>query len=79
MQNTGPSISGGSSHMRGCTMITRDDLIRIASRYDTLMAHAMLRALGADAPMRTRGRTTAKHDRYAGAAELMRQTHGVNL
>ncbi len=27
-------------------MVTRADLLRIARRYDTLMSHAMMRALG---------------------------------
>lgn len=39
-------------------MLTHDNLLRIARRYDTLMARAMLRALGYAKPLRgpSRGR-----------------------
>ena len=58
--------------------MTREDFLRIALRYDTAMSRAMLRALGVDAPRRG-GKVKAKADRYAGAAELMRQKTGVRL
>lgn len=58
----------------------RDELARIALRYDTLMSRAMLRALGAATP-RARGRAdaAARNSRYDGATELMRQRVGVRL
>jgi hypothetical protein len=58
--------------------MTRDEMARIALRYDTLMSWAMLRALGVERPKR-KGRTSSKHDRYKGARKLMRQRHGVRL
>ena len=58
--------------------MTRDEMARIALRYDTLMSWAMLRALGVERPMR-KGRTSSKRDRYKGARKLMRQRHGVRL
>lgn len=58
--------------------MTPDDLARIALRYETLMADAMLRALGVERPPRKpRGRTSSKHDRYRGTRKAMRQRHGV--
>ena len=61
--------------------MTRDELARIAMRYDTLMADAMLRALGVDRPptRRRKGRAYQKGGRYDGARELMAQAHGVRL
>jgi len=56
----------------------REDFLRIAMRYDTVMSRAMLRALGVERPAK-RGAVAAKVDRYAGASKLMRQTHGVRL
>lgn len=58
--------------------MTRDELARIALRYDTLMSRAFLRALGLDPPSRGReGRVIANADRYDGLAECMGQRHGV--
>lgn len=59
--------------------MTRDELMRIALRYDTALSRAMLRALGVDVPHRAVPGTIARVDRYAGAAGLMKQTHGVRL
>lgn len=59
--------------------MTRDDLARIALRYDTVMSRALLRALGVPVPHRARSGSIVRADRYAGASDLMRQTHGVNL
>jgi len=59
--------------------MTRDELARIALRYDTSMSRAMLRALGIDVPHAVRTGTTARVDRYAGAADLMAQRHGVRM
>ena len=58
--------------------MTRDDLARIAMRYDTAMSRAMLRALGIEppAPRADAGRVPNR-DRYRGARRLMRQRHGV--
>lgn len=56
----------------------REDFLRIALRYDTAMSRALLRALGVDAPA-AKPAVAAKVDRYAGAARLMRQKHGVRL
>lgn len=60
----------------------RGELAAIALRYDTVVADAMLRALGVDRPARKPGSTrdrSAKHRRYRGAAKLMNQRHGVRL
>ena len=59
-------------------MMTREDFLRIALRYDTPMSDALLRALGAVRPVK-RGVTSAKVDRYAGARKLMKQRTGVRL
>ena len=59
--------------------MTRDELLRIALRYDTALSRAMLRALGVDVPHRAAPGTIARVDRYAGARKLMRQKHGVRL
>lgn len=58
-------------------MLSRDELTRIALRHDTSMSRAMLRALDVPVPHRARPGAVARVDRYAGAASLMRQTHGV--
>ena len=61
--------------------MTRDQLARIALRYDTAMSRAMLRALGVTRPLaqgKTRDRS-AKSRKYRGARKLMKQTHGVRL
>lgn len=60
--------------------MTRDDLARIALRYDTVMSFAMLKALGVKRPPRKRGTTrdkSAKSRKYRGAKKLMRQRYGV--
>ena len=59
--------------------MTRDELTRIALRYDTALSRAMLRALGVDVPHRRVPGTIARVDRYRGAKQLMKQRHGVNL
>lgn len=59
--------------------MTRDQMARIAMRYDTSMSRAMLRALGVDAPARSGGRATARADRYEGTLECMAQRHGVRM
>ena len=59
--------------------MTRDELMRIALRYDTALSRAMLRALGVDVPHRAVPGTIARADRYAGAERLMRQRTGVRL
>lgn len=59
--------------------MTRDELLRIALRYDTAMSRAMLRALGMDVPHRAVPGTIARVDRYAGASKLMRQRTGVRM
>ena len=58
--------------------MTRDELARIALRYDTAMSRAMLRALGVPVPHRApRAGAIARVDRYGGLAECMGQRHGV--
>lgn len=59
--------------------MTRDELARCALRYDTAMSRAMLRAIGIAVPHRLRPGTIAMVDRFAGAAKLMKQRHGVRL
>ena len=59
--------------------MTRDEMARIALRYDTALSRAMLRALGVDVPHRHAPGTIVLVDRYAGAERLMRQKHGVRL
>ena len=58
----------------------RDQLARIALRYDTAMSRAMLRALGVPVPhgVPRRG-SIARVDRYDGAIECMAQRHGVRM
>ena len=61
--------------------MTRDELAAIALRYDTVVADAMLRALGVTRPV-TSGATvdkSAKSRKYRGARKLMAQKHGVLL
>lgn len=57
--------------------MTRDQLARIALRYDTAMSRAMLRALGVDVPHRARPGTVVSVDRYDGMMECFAQRHGV--
>ena len=59
--------------------MTRDELARIALRYDTALSRAMLRALGVKVPHRARHGTIQRVDRYDGVAELMAQRHGVKM
>ena len=58
--------------------MTREELARIALRYDTQLSRAMLRALGVEPRVRARGRATAKVDRYEGIAECFAQRVGVS-
>ena len=51
----------------------RDQLARIALRYDTAMSRAMLRALGIPIPeQRPRPGTVARVDRYEGLEECLK-------
>ena len=59
--------------------MTRDQMARLALRYETQIADAMLRALGVERPKRKQGRTSSKRDRYRGARKPMKQRHGVRL
>ena len=60
----------------------REQLARIALRYDTTVSDAMLKALGIQRPKR-KGRTrdrSAKSRKYKGGyKKLMEQKHGVPL
>ena len=64
--------------------MTREQLARIALRYDTTMSRAMLRALGLPAPERG-GRgviiavDAARAGTYADVRECMGQRYGVRL
>lgn len=57
--------------------MTRDQLARIALRYDTTMSRAMLRALGVDVPHRARPGTVISVDKYDGMMECFGQKVGV--
>ena len=57
--------------------MTRDELARIALRYDTTMSRAMLRALGVDVPHRAKPGTIVRVDRFDGIAECFAQKVGV--
>jgi len=57
--------------------MTRDELARIALRYDTALSRAMLRALGVEVPHRARPGSIVLADRYGGVAECFAQRHGV--
>lgn len=62
-------------------MLTTEQLASIALRYDTLMAYAILKALGVHKPEgrpETRDRS-ARSRKYRGARKLMMQRHGVRL
>ena len=62
--------------------MTRDELARIALRYDTAMSRAMLRALGLPVPERpVAGRIVrvGADGTYDGIAECMGQRYGVAL
>lgn len=58
--------------------MTRDQLARIALRYDTSMSRAMLRALGVPVPRREpRVGAIVSADRFDGLRECMAQRTGV--
>ena len=58
--------------------MTRDELARIALRYDTAPSRAMLRALGVPVPHRPpREGAIVQVDRYLGWEDAMRQRAGV--
>lgn len=57
----------------------REQMTRIALRYDTALSRAMLRALGVEPPKRARGRTSARVDRYDGILECFENRKGVRL
>ena len=57
--------------------MTRDQLARIALRYDTAMSRAMLRALGVDVPHRARPGTIVSVDRYDEMLDCFAQKVGV--
>lgn len=59
--------------------MTRDEIARIAMRYDTALSRAMLRALGIEPPNRKRPSAKVRVDRYAGTSDLMRQAYGVRM
>ena len=64
--------------MRGRSRaVNRDQMARIALRYDTAMSRAMLRALGVPVPHRARPGAIVRADRYEGVAECMAQKVGV--
>lgn len=73
-----PSLGAAFLFPEGGPM-TRDQMARIALRYDTAMSRAMLRALGVDVPHRVRPGTIARVDRYEGVADCFSQRHGVVL
>ena len=56
--------------------MTREELARIASRYNTVMSRAMLRALGIE-PKRQRHEIRARVNKYSGIRECFDQRHGV--
>ena len=55
----------------------RDQLARIALRYDTAMSRAMLRALGIPVPERRNG--SVRSDRYAGMRECFENRRRVRI
>ena len=57
--------------------MTREELARIAMRYDTTMAFAMCKALGIEPP-KSRAKTS-KPKRYKGVRQCFKQKHGVRL
>ena len=59
--------------------MTREELTRIALRYDTVMSRAMLRALGVDVPHRARPGTIVNVDRFNDIESCFSQKHGVVL
>ena len=63
----------------GGVAMTRDELARIALRYDTAMSRAMLRALGVQVPHRARPGTIARVDRLEGMRECFANKRRVRL
>ena len=57
--------------------MTRDQLARIALRYDTAMSRAMLRALGIQAREPARYGVVVSVDRFEGIEECFAQRLGV--
>ena len=57
--------------------MTREDLARIALRYDTALSRAMLRALGVEPGRSGDGGVTLHVDRFDGLAECFAQRTGV--
>lgn len=58
--------------------MNREQLARIAMRYDTALSRAMLKALGIDAhAMAAKG--GVRYERYEGLHECMRQRYGVRM
>ena len=57
----------------------RDELVRIALRYDTAMSRAMLRALGVEVPHRVRHGAIVRADRLDGLGECFANREHVNL
>ena len=57
----------------------REELARIALRYDTSMSRAMLRALGIEVPHRVRPGTIARVDRLEGIEECFENRRRVRL
>ena len=58
--------------------MTREELARIASRYNTVMSRAMLKALGIE-PKKSKHETRARVDRYKGIKKCFNQKHGVKM
>ena len=63
---------------QGVTM-NRDTLIKIALRYDTVLSHAMLRALGVPIPKRAKPGHIVRVDKLNGLEECRKQRYGVRM
>jgi len=57
----------------------REQLLRIALRYDTAMSRAMLRALGVPVPEAARPGIIVRADRYDGVRECFDNRRRVRL
>lgn len=57
--------------------MNREQLARIALRYDTALSRAMLKALGVEPQRRKRGAVVV--ERYNDIQECMRQRYGVRM
>lgn len=57
--------------------MNREQLARIALRYDTALSRAMLKALGVEPQRRRRGAVVV--ERYNDIHECMRQRYGVRM